>query len=376
MGLPSTGAISLSQIEAEFGGTAPTSISEYYSAASGVPGNNNPLSLSDFYGTSAIISLDDVVTPVVINGQNSLKEITVSDYIISGGVMIVPTNWWIWSDNINVAGMTIDIPCTIINNGKIIGRGGNGGYSEGGNGYGNGWSTPTPQPGGPAIRINSGVSGVTIENNSGSYIAGGGGGGGGGYYKVTTNNIRIAGGGGGAGGGHGGRKSNSNKVAGGVLNAEGTSDPTSGAQRAAWGGGAGGGGGHGTTNGMYDSDGGQLGAGGGRILPGVGGYYSNFHSTNYNQNWSGNSNGHTASTGNTASGGAGGSANGAGNNCGHVASNGAMGMGGGGGGGWGAAGGRGGPGGNTYGGVGGKAIEDTGNTYTLTNNGTIYGATT
>lgn len=45
-------------------------------------------------------------------------------------------------------------------------------------------------------------------------------------------------------------------------------------------------------------------------------------------------------------------------------------MGGGGGGGWGRSG-RG-----SNGGAGGKAVEDTGNTYTLTNNGTIYGATT
>ena len=47
--------------------------------------------------------------------------------------------------------------------------------------------------------------------------------------------------------------------------------------------------------------------------------------------------------------------------------------GGGGGGGWGAS------GGSSYnrtGGAGGKAIEDNGNSYTLTNNGTIYGATT
>ena len=44
------------------------------------------------------IDLDTVATPVVINGQNSLKEITVSDYISSGGMLTIPSGWWIWSD--------------------------------------------------------------------------------------------------------------------------------------------------------------------------------------------------------------------------------------------------------------------------------------
>ena len=52
----------------------------------------------------------------------------------------------------------------------------------------------------------------------------------------------------------------------------------------------------------------------------------------------------------------------------------------GGGGGWGAAGGKGYRGVTVseqcQGGAAGKAVEDSGNTYTLTNNGTIYGATT
>ena len=52
----------------------------------------------------------------------------------------------------------------------------------------------------------------------------------------------------------------------------------------------------------------------------------------------------------------------------------------GGGGGWGAAGGRGYRGAFTsvqcQGGAAGKAIEDSGNSYTLSNSGTIYGATT
>ena len=57
MGLQSSGSISLSDIAGEFGGSTPHSLSEYYDAANGVPANGQ-ISLSDFYGTSAM-------TPVV-----------------------------------------------------------------------------------------------------------------------------------------------------------------------------------------------------------------------------------------------------------------------------------------------------------------------
>ena len=356
MALQTSGQISLNDLHVEVGGVSGTECSlndPDIRVLIGKEDGGSDHAITLYYGVSSEVELS---SGTVINGQNSLQEITVSDYIGSGGTLIVPSGWWIWSDNTANAAMTIDIPCTITNNGKIIGKGGKGG-----------WGNQNGQAGGPGIRINANVSGVTITNASGSYIAGGGGGGGGGD-KLDDGKTKRAGGGGGAGGGSGGRPSGSN---GGVLNATGGHIGGSSTVRSAWGGGAGGGGGHGHTN-TLQSAGGALGGGGGRILPGIGGYYSGF-STNYNQNWSGNSNGHTTATGNSASGGAGGSAGGAGNNLGH---SGAMYNGGGGGGGWGASGGRGGPSGNRSGGSGGKAIEDTGNTYTLTNNGTIYGATT
>ena len=51
-GLPSSGPISLDDIQTEFGGTNPIAISEYYGAATGVPASGT-ISISDFYGTSA-----------------------------------------------------------------------------------------------------------------------------------------------------------------------------------------------------------------------------------------------------------------------------------------------------------------------------------
>lgn len=53
MALQTSGAISLSDIQSEFGGSNPISISEYYGAASGVP-TSGTISLSNFYGKSAV----------------------------------------------------------------------------------------------------------------------------------------------------------------------------------------------------------------------------------------------------------------------------------------------------------------------------------
>ena len=52
MTMQSSGQITLSEIAAEFGGSAPHSLSEYYDADTGVPASG-VISFSDFYGTSA-----------------------------------------------------------------------------------------------------------------------------------------------------------------------------------------------------------------------------------------------------------------------------------------------------------------------------------
>ena len=123
-----------------------------------------------------------------INGLTAFQEIKTSDYISDGETLEIPVDVWIWSNNTGVAALIVDTPnATVINNGYIIGKGGNGGFSGAG------------QAGGPAISVTT--SGVSITNASGAYIAGGGGGGGSG--KEGSDSDR-AGGGGGAGGGAGG----------------------------------------------------------------------------------------------------------------------------------------------------------------------------
>jgi hypothetical protein len=65
MAIPSTGAISLTTVQTEFGGSNPTSLSEYYAGGAYVPAgtsgtygavpSSGTISLRNFYGTSAVL---------------------------------------------------------------------------------------------------------------------------------------------------------------------------------------------------------------------------------------------------------------------------------------------------------------------------------
>ena len=324
MGLQSSGAISLDDLHVEVGGTSGTtcSLNDPDIRALIDVGDGAGQSIQQYYGQSAETSLPTGGSQ--INGQVQLKQIRASDYVSSGETLRVPSNMWVWSDSTSVAALIIDVACTVINDGKIIGKGGNGG-----NGHYN--LVRTGYAGGPAINVTA--TGVTITNNSGAYIAGGGGGGGS-FSDYSNPSDRHSGGGGGAGGGNGGTgRVNSTywqAGIGGALNASGANGGNGFASAGPGGGSGGGGGGH-----FYG------GGGGGRILPGTGG-----------------------GGGNSA--GDGGSAGNAGISGGQYVYSLA-----GGGGGWGAAGGTG--GGRFAGGAGGAAI--TGTARTLNNNGTIYGST-
>lgn len=324
MALQTSGQISLNEIHIEAGGSSGTQCAINNTDIRGLIGKSSgaQMSFSEWYGAANEVT---VTSQTAINSQSNRKQMLASDFVSSGGTLIVPANFWVWSDSLTTAALTIDVSCTVKNSGKIIGKGGGGGDST------------AAQTGGYAIKINSGVTGVTIINYSGAYIAGGGGGGG--DQGQPGDGGPRGGGGGGAGGGeggHGGGTAHAYVSGGssGILNASGGSG-----SGGAGGGGAGGGGGGWNHNGaggdiMYS------GGGGGRILPGTGG--------------SGQGGGGTGGSGGNAGG----------NYTGPYSR-------GGGGGGWGANGGTGG----ASGGSGGKAIEDSGVSYTLTNSGTIYGGT-
>jgi len=180
MALQTSGAISLNEIHIEAGGSSGTTASlndtdirALISKSSGAQS-----SFSEFYGASASYELT-----LSSNQSNAnLRTLAVNDgwdestYI----EIIVPSGSYIYH------GCTISGSwpggMKLINNGKIYGRGAGGRA---------GWIGPGTA-GSPAITLSS--TGVTIQNNSGAFIAGGGGGGVGG-------NSSGSGGGGGGGAG-------------------------------------------------------------------------------------------------------------------------------------------------------------------------------
>ena len=352
MALQSSGAISLSDIQTEFGGENPISLSEYYRDGDYTTSNNTSvptsgaISLSNFYDASGEIT---VTSEALINGLSNRKQMLASDFVSAGGILVIPANFWVWSDAVGAAALTIDVSCTIKNSGKIIGKGGRGGNNTS--------SSNNGESGGPAIKINSGVTGVTIFNYSGAHIAAGGGG---------SNRGSSSGGGGGAGGGQGGYSVTHRGIqiaAGGSINAYGATNPNDfvgnpdfdGYPATGRGGGAGGGGGA-----IFNS-----GGGGGRRLDSPS---STIGSTGEGTTGAfggrGGRNGATGTVGTYA--GYGGHSNTAGQSATYGA---------GGGGGWGASGGDNPYYSSDYPGSGGKAIDDSGQTYSLSNSGTVWGGT-
>lgn len=303
------------------------------------------ISLNDFYGKS-----NRVIAPTVTISANTANYIfnpaKVTGYIAgkTDAILIINTGIYVYATTTAGAGLTVSgwatgDTVTVINNGYIIGQGGNGA---------NGSNAPIAGiAGGPAISLSYST---IITNNAGAYIAGGGGGGGNGANTASNANFFKYGGsgGGGAGGGIGGTGNyggvRSGGAGGGLGLAGGTGQSADGFSTAVSGGGGGGralpgAGGTVRVNGAGGSGGGAGGAGGGVAMSdGVSGLSDN--------------------------GKAGGSANAVGVATGTL-------QGGAGGGGWGAAGGA---GHQIAGGAGGKAIALNGFTATRSGTGTTYGA--
>lgn len=252
MPINSSGAISLAgttagqSIQIENGGNGTTTISlndTAVRALAGVPSGTISMP-ANFYGKSNTAYPTYTFTSNTANA--SLNVNSISGYSAGKSVITVTVNSGVYlyatstsSYGLNLTGGTSGDSITLVNNGYIIGRGGDGGPN----------SSMTASTGGPALNVGTGIN-ITVNNTNGSaYIAGGGGGG----CGFQT------GGGGGAGGGNGGSFSGSYNC-----------DPISA--------GGGGGGNPGSTGGSGGLAGGRpqylglySGGGGGRILPGVGG---------------------------------------------------------------------------------------------------------
>ena len=355
-----TGQISLNDVNVELGLAGTTLISMNQTnvrTLAGVP--SGQISMQNLQGKSNRVALSYVYSANTANASLNLSaisgysagksDITVT---INAGVYIYSTSTG--TPALSLTGGTTGDTLTIVNNGYIMGMGGQG--SQNGSDYGVGAS------GGNALNLGIGISSCTINNTNASAYIGGGGGGGAGSYYTSTPTTTYFGGGGGAGGGTGGKyvESTALNLSGGAGGGIGSS---------------GGNGTSGTTGGgktpityQYSS------GGGGRIFAGTGGNGSNNaiaygggsggggHGCNYN--------------GNITQGGNGGSANSSGGNASY---SGTLQHGGGGGGGWGASGGT----ALAFSawtvasaGSGGKAVNTNGKSVTWTSGDTarVYGA--
>ena len=287
MVIKSSGSLSISEIVAEFGGTVPHSLSEYYRGGGlvpNIPQNTNiptsgSISISDFYGAERIF---------IFTITQNLLQVNLRTYLISNGwngtdraTITLAPNTYLWSDDTSVAGLTTgSFPggLTFTNNGFIIGKGGTGGLGGGTAAAG---VRKNGLPGGPAL---SAGANFTLINNG--YVAGGGGGGAAGTSRNDSGELVGSGAGGGAGGGRGGSGSSrlgdgitveSNFLyaggAGGAIGQVG-SDGVGG--ESILGGSGGGAGGSGAAFNQQDKETDDFGGGGGggRILPGTGGVSS------------------------------------------------------------------------------------------------------
>lgn len=319
-------SISLSQIQTEFGGIDPISLTEYYRNGTYVTPNNTDvptsgeISMSNFFGAERTFNL----TISADTADADLQDLASTAGWTSGPIAVtINPGVYVYATGANAALNVNNIGVSVIinNYGFILGLGGRGGDAN-----------ASGQAGGTGIYLGETA---TVNNYSGAFICGGGGGGaGGGGWGA---------GGGGAGGGRGGNflySGGGNGGAGGGPGQQGSN----GASKLGfgWGAGgeAGGAGGSGESNDGPDDAG--AGGGGGRIVPGSS---VRVDSGGNNAGWGGRGAGGGNAGGNSS------------------------GRGGGGGGGWGASGGSAASG---SGGVGGKSLFCS-ISPTINNLGTIYG---
>lgn len=200
MTLPSSGTLSLLDIQGEFGGSNPIGINEYYGVATGVP-SSGTIAVSNFYGTSAVITItyssntgtaQNIGTLAQNAGWDGSSDVNIA--------VVVNSNVYVYSNS--TGSYTMQFPAvssgstvTLTNNGYIYGRG-----ADADSGCIQvPWSVPNGEgnQGGNAIYAPSNAR-LNITNNG--TIAGGGGSGGAGWQCWGTG----GGGGGGAPYGAGG----------------------------------------------------------------------------------------------------------------------------------------------------------------------------
>lgn len=236
----------------------------------GVGGSGTAWNINSLYGKSNRASVSYTYSANTANAALNVN--TISGYsagtsditvTINSGVYLYATSTG--SYGLNLTGGTSGDTITVVNNGYIMGQGGNGGGQS---------SVTIGSAGGPAFNVGTGIN-ITVNNTNGAAYIGGGGGGG----RNTGNTSDSAGSGGGAGGGTGGTGYNCSGGSGGGIGSSGANggfyiDPCTAQARGAGGGGgrifpgSGGAAGSGWTSSATRGSGGGAGGGGGSGFPG------------------------------------------------------------------------------------------------------------
>ena len=203
--LPSSGPLSLTDIQDEFLGSAPIGLSEYYRGGPYVPDSSSTatiptsgaIAVSNFYGTRRRIAIPITISSPTLNydlyanrSPSYVAGISDLTFTVNSGVRV-------GSNSVDAYAMSVPSSfdagdtVTIVNNGYIQGMGGTGGPSILGASPG-----PAGFKGGNAMYANRPV---TVQNNG--IVAGGGGGGGtGGGGQDDKGPARWGGAGGGGAG--------------------------------------------------------------------------------------------------------------------------------------------------------------------------------
>jgi len=186
MALQSSGAISFSDLQTEFGGSPPISLSEYYRNAGFVGGGapnvptSGALRMNKFFGGKAEIAItlasnasnQNILTLAQAQGYNASTDSTPIIVNINSGVIISGSG----THALTTGGLNANSDLTINISGEVNGFFGSTGSTP--NGVGG--------SGGDALYVNTltGGSGVIVVNVlSGGKLRGGGGGGGGGGQR-------------------------------------------------------------------------------------------------------------------------------------------------------------------------------------------------
>ena len=211
MAIQGSGAISFSDIQTEFGGSNPISISEYYagganvSSGTGSVPTSGAISLTIFYGTSNRVSITLTISSNtnyynIFNNRGGTYQAGISDVTLVNNANIYSTSGLVGLDT--GSGWASGDTITIDNNSLIVGHGGNGGNGGNLNSTHASSNGTAGEAGGTAMNLSYDV---TLDNTGGTISGGSGGGGGGGSgvsgqsVKGGTNYGGCTGSGGGAG---------------------------------------------------------------------------------------------------------------------------------------------------------------------------------